>query len=145
MIVEAILEKCVDLSQTDLTGYGPVLASLPRKDASLLRRLLIRGANPNEKHRGSETPLLVATHHQFHAGIQLLLDFGADMNSSVDGNTALKLAVRRGDIISVDLLLKHGAGPKAGLSQALVDQANKARDFEIAEMLEAALERHQEG
>ena len=89
--------------------------------------------------------MLVATHHQFHAGIQLLLDFGADMNSSVDGNTALKLAVRRGDIISVDLLLKHGAGPKAGLSQALVDQANKARDFEIAEMLEAALERHQEG
>lgn len=43
------------------------------------------------------------------------------------------------------LLLKHGASPKAGLSQVLIDQANNARDFEIAEMLEAALKRHQEG
>lgn len=145
MIVEILLDKCVDLERTDLTGYGPVLASLHHKDPLLLRRLLIRGANPNEKHMGGETPLLVATNHQFHAGIRLLLEFGADVNFSSAGYTALKLAVRRGDIISVDLLLKHGAGPKAGLSQALVDQANKARDFEIAEMLEAALERHQEG
>jgi ankyrin repeat protein len=57
----------------------------------------------------------------------------------------LKLAVRQGDIIAVRLLLKYGAGPNAGLSQALIDQANKARDLEIAEMLESALERHQEG
>ncbi len=145
MIVEAILEKCVDLSQTDLTGYGPVLASLPRKDPVLLERLLRRGANPNERYIGDDTPLLVATHHQFHAGLKLLLEFGADVNFSRAGNTALKLAVRQGDIIAVRLLLKYGAGPNAGLSQALVDQANKARDFEIAEMLEAALERHQEG
>lgn len=145
MIVEAILEKCVDLSQTDPAGGGPVLASLPRKDPALLERLLRRGANPNERYIGDDTPLLVATHHQFHAAIKLLLDFGADLNFSRDGDTALKLAVRRGDIIAVGLLLKHGAGPKAGLSQVLIDHANKARDFEIAEMLEAALERHQEG
>ncbi len=145
MIVKAILEKCVDLSQTDLTGCGPVLASLPRRDPILLAQLLRRGANPNEKYKSGETPLLVATHHQFHAAIKLLLDFGADINYSRDGDTALKLAVRRGDIIAVGLLLKHGAGPKAGLSQVLIDQANKARDFEIAEMLEAVLERHQEG
>ena len=145
MIVEAILEKCVDLSQTDPAGGGPVLASLLRDDPVLLERLLRRGANPNERYIGDDTPLLVATHHQFHAGLKLLLEFGADLNFSRAGYTALQLAVRRGDIISVDLLLKHGAGPKAGLSQALIDQANKARDFEIAEMLEAALERHQEG
>jgi hypothetical protein len=145
MIVEAILEKCVDLSQTDPAGGGPVLASLPRRDPALLERLLRRGANPNEKYIGGDTPLLVATHYQFHAGLKLLLEFGADVNFSREGDTALTLAVRQGDIIAVRLLLKYGAGPNAGLSQALIDQANKARDLEIAEMLESALERHQEG
>lgn len=144
MIVEAILGKCVDLSQPSLTGYGPVLASLTHRDPLLLQRLLLRGANPNEKDWGGDTPLLAATYHQFHAGIKLLLDFGADVDHSSRGNTALKLAVWRGDIIAVELLLNHGAGLKAGLSRTLIDQANKARDFEIAEMLEAALERHQE-
>jgi Ankyrin repeats (3 copies) len=145
MIVETILTKCVDLSQTDVTGYGPVLAALGHKDPQLLKRLLLRGANPNEKEWAGETPLLVATHHQFHAGIELLLTFGADVDYSRHGDTALKLAVRRGDKIAVELLLNHGAGPRAGLSQALIDQANKARDFDIAEMLETALQRHQEG
>ena len=144
MIVEAILDKCVDLSQTSLTGYGPVLASLTHRDPLLLQRLLLRGANPNEKDWGGETPLLMATYHQFHAGIKLLLNFGADVDYSRHGDTALKLAVRRGDFIAVQLLLNHGAGPKAGLSQALIDQANKARDFEIAAILKTALERHQD-
>ncbi len=143
MIVEAILGKCVDLSQTSLTGYGPVLASLTHRDPLLLQRLLLRGANPNEKDWGGETPLLMATYHQFHAGIKLLLNFGADVDYSRHGDTALKLAVRRGDIIAVQLLLTHGAGPNAGLSQALIDQANKAGDFEIAALLDTALERHQ--
>ena len=145
MIVEAILGKCVDLSQTDLAGYGPVLASLTHRDPLLLQRLLLRGANPNEKDWAGETPLLLATHHQFHAGMELLLTFGADVDYSRHGDTALKLAVRRGDIVAVQLLLTHGAGPNAGLSQALIDQANKARDFEIAEMLETALQRPQDG
>ena len=144
MIVKAILDKCVDLSQTDLTGYGPLLASLPHKNPILLQQLLQRGANPNEREWGGTTPLLVATNHQFHAGIKLLLDFGADVDYSRCGDTALTLAVQRGDIIAVELLLNHGAGSKAGLSQALIDQANKARDFEIAALLETALERHQE-
>lgn len=76
--------------------------------------------------------------------MELLLTFGADVDYSRHGDTALKLAVRRGDIIAVQLLLTHGAGPNAGLSQALIDQANKARDFEIAEMLETALQRPQD-
>jgi len=144
MIVEAILSKCVDLSQTDTTGYGPLLASLPSRDPLLLKRLLLRGANPNEKDQDGATPLLVAVYHQFHAGIKLLLDFGADVNHSRHGDTALTLAVWRGDMIGVELLLKHGAGPKAGLSRALIDKANKAKDFEIAEILATALERHQD-
>lgn len=144
MIVEAILGKCVDLSQTDPTGYGPVLASLAHRDSELLHRLLLRGADPNEKYGSGETPLWVATYHQFHAGIKLLLNFGADIDDSRGDETALKLAVRRGDIIAVELLLGHGAGPKAGLSQALIDQAKRARDHEIAELLEKALERHQD-
>jgi len=145
MIVEAILDKCVDLRQTGPTGYGPVLASITHRDPLLLQRLLLRGANPNEKDWVGETPLWVATYHQFHAGIKLLLNFGADIDYSRYGDTALKLAVRRGDIIAVELLLNHGAGPKAGLSQALIDQAKKARDFEIADILKTALERHQDG
>lgn len=145
MIVEAILDKCVDLSQTDLTGCGPLLASLPHRNPMLLQRLLQLGANPNEREWGGKTPLMVATYHQFHAGIKLLLDFGADVDYSRYGDTALTLAVRRGDITAVALLLNHGAGPKAGLSQALIDQANKAGDFEIAALLDTALERHQEG
>jgi len=145
MIVEAILDKCVDLSQTDLTGCGPLLASLPHRNPMLLQRLLQHGANPNEREWGGKTPLMVATYHQFHAGIKLLLDFGADVDYSRYGDTALTLAVRRGDITAVALLLNHGAGPKAGLSQALIDQANKAGDFDIAALLDTALERHQEG
>lgn len=142
-IVDRLLREPIDLAQTDSYGNGPVLVTLPRKDPDLLQRLLRRGANPNEKNTSGTSPLWVATYLEFYAGIKLLLEFGADINFVRQGETALTLAVRRGDPITVELLLNGGAGPQAGLSQALADRARQGNDFEIAEMLEAALARHQ--
>ena len=69
----------------------------------------------------------------------LLLEHGANMNYSDNGNTVLSLAVKKGDANMVELLLKNGAGRDAGLSSELASTAIHNNHIAIAELLYRAL------
>lgn len=70
----------------------------------------------------------------------VLLAHGADLNFRNENETALLLAVNNGSVAMVELLLKHGAGPKAGLTRELADKAAEAGHTAIAQILRHALQ-----
>jgi hypothetical protein len=73
------------------------------------RVLLKAGAEVNARMEHEATPLLVAAGWGNEIVTQLLLEAGAEVNTSVDGWTPLHLAVRIGNENSVRLLLAAGA------------------------------------
>jgi ankyrin repeat protein len=78
-----------------------------------VRRLLARGADPNQSGKDGLTPLMLAAGDL--AKVRLLVGKGADVNArSAAGRTALMLAsAYDGNSATVKLLLDHGADPKA--------------------------------
>lgn len=61
---------------------------------------------------------------------QMLLDAGADVNMVVEGETALRIALRGGDKHARDMLLSHGANLDLSSSEATPCAAAAANDFE---------------
>ena len=88
------------------------LLSPPFGDATAIRPLVERGADPKAQGPGGRTLLMVAAASDFQPVdiIQLLIDKGADVNAvGANGETALSLARQHGATPVVDLLLKSGA------------------------------------
>ena len=78
-------------------------------DLHYLRSCVLAGANPNSM-SGYYTPLAYAVIHSQASAVQLLLSMGADVNLRTDdGESALLLAVQRGEPAMVDILLRAGA------------------------------------
>ncbi len=77
----------------------------------ILRRRPDQGADPDARDgANSETPLHVATRRRRVTAAKILLEFGADIDTTtVGGKTAYAHAVRRGFDDVVDLLVKRGA------------------------------------
>lgn len=81
---------------------------------SVVKRLLEKGANPNQRYEG-ETPLIMACEAGNHEAVELLLAAGADLEQKAafvegeGGETALMLAAENYDLWAVERLLKAGA------------------------------------
>lgn len=76
---------------------------------SEIQRLL--GPIPSDAHRYALEQALINRKHEIAAW---LLDLGIDANTTyADNNTPLHIAAENNDIISVNLLLKHGANINA--------------------------------
>lgn len=97
-----------------------------------LAHYLGKGLTPDMTNAAGDTLLLLATYHQQHATVHLLLGAGADVDRANDkGQTALAAAVFRDDADLVRALLDKGADPLAGGPNAL----ETARYFSKPEML----------
>ena len=71
--------------------------------------LLKNGADPNKK-VGNRIPLLyIATVKKNPNLAELLCNYGADVNASIDGRTALMMASGMNQVEIVDLLIRNGA------------------------------------
>ena len=80
------------------------------KDGSVLRFLLVHGADINVRSQHGLTPMHVASVNGALEVVRLLLEQGADVEAKRnDGKTALQVAVEEGYDKVVELLREHGA------------------------------------
>ena len=94
-----------------LAGYGEADANCATATEGM-RWLLEHGADPNvPSHAKAETPLhRVAAFGRGAAVVELLLAHAAEVDQArFDGRTAYVLALRAGNTVVTDLLLRHGA------------------------------------
>ncbi|KAJ5366656.1 hypothetical protein N7541_000597 [Penicillium brevicompactum] len=113
-IVQMLLEYGADpnaknfLCDTNLLGRAFVLA-----DTSMMHMLLMHGADPNFSF-GSNRVLHIACHQGHEEIVQMLLDFGADVNAKDrNSNSALATACRLGSKNVVQILLDSGSDVNA--------------------------------
>jgi hypothetical protein len=71
-----------NLQQPSIKSGSELFQCTLRADLEGCRKCLISGTNPNyeESYRNYWTPLFIAIRNNFHDGIKLLLDHGADIN-----------------------------------------------------------------
>jgi len=82
-------------------------------NCNILSFVLDRGANSNHITKNGQTPLMLATSFQRKQAVEILLSYGADVNQGQEArgikSTPLSIAINRGNIDLVDLLLDRGA------------------------------------
>ena len=82
-------------------------------DVAAVRRMLVRGADPNAAEGVNEwTPLMHAIHKNQLGSVAALLDGHADPNRAVNGMTPLMMAAGYRYTPIVQLLLARGADPR---------------------------------
>ncbi|KAL8645361.1 MAG: hypothetical protein Q9210_006746, partial [Variospora velana] len=109
--VKLLLDFGADINAALDDGYGVMHLASMNNDTTVLGSLLARGNGAGLEHRaaGGWTPLLLAIDRQYNEVVQLLLDFGADINSTLDnGEGAIHLAIQKYDATVFDLLLTRG-------------------------------------
>ena len=102
----------------------PLIWAVISGERSIVEMLLKAGANPNEKQQRwmQDNPLVAATAHQQDHLIQLLLDYGAKVNSrnTFKWSIPLTSAVRWGTHRAVRILLEAGANPSVVSDPGLI-------------------------
>lgn len=140
--VKKLLAQGISPDTPNRRGYTPLMIAARTKNENLAQLLLNAGANLNIRNKYGESAIMLASYHGLtdlvkqlylngaiinnngwnallyaasngHTRIlQLLLDGGAEINSTADnGTTALMMAVRGGYLKTVELLLNYGADP----------------------------------
>lgn len=94
-------------------GHAPIFCAISGRNASIVARLIARGANPNVHHRwytAVPTPLHCALGFGKLPICRLLLQAGANMEArNANGETPLHLAVKVTFPLSAALLIENGA------------------------------------
>lgn len=94
------------------TGQSALHYVVERRDATWVRFLISKGANPNIADRAGVTPLQLAVNLGWADGVEALVGAGASVDvTNVAGETPLISAVHRRDAALVRILLKAGANP----------------------------------
>jgi ankyrin repeat protein len=109
-------------------GNTPLMFAARVGDLESARLLLAAGANVNDEDAWGVSVLVLAAHSGFRDVVQLLLDKGADPNSSKAGFTALHEAIMRRDEALVRTLLAGGADPHLPL-RAWTPTRRQSSDF----------------
>jgi hypothetical protein len=125
----------VGVNVDDDEGNTPLLRAIQAeefgpKNRQIIEWLLAHGAEVNTYNTNKVSPLLEATRFNRPEIVQLLLDHGANPNTSGgdDNSTPLYWAVSYGDISIVEQLIDHR------LARRIINQANQRGDtpFEMA-------------
>ncbi len=102
----------LDVNLADAEGNAPLAYAVRGDDLSVVKRLLKRGANPNQRNQDGMTPLSQACLIGNPRMVQALLAAKADPNmADSDGDTPLLIAVATGNMKVVKALLKANANP----------------------------------
>lgn len=102
----------------NLGGYSALLFAARNGHTNVAAALLAAGADIDGQAGNGTSPLVVATHSGHTELALLLLREGANPNSMGAGYTALHAAILRGDLVTTDALLNHGADPNTRLEKA---------------------------
>jgi uncharacterized protein len=109
-------------------GNTPLMFAARAGDLASAKLLLAAGANVNDEDAWGVSVLVLAAYSGFRDVVQLLLDKGADPNSSKAGFTALHEAIMRRDEALVRTLLAGGANPHLPL-RAWTPTRRQSSDF----------------
>lgn len=121
-----------------------------RRDATWLRFLTGKGADPNIADKRGRTPLQIAANLGFVDGVEVLLAAGARVDpTDRTGETPLIAAVHQNNLALVRLLLSKGANPDHAdnSGRTALDYARLAgeRSPMVQEFTRAAAERSEQG
>ncbi len=148
-----LLDKGADPKAVDKDGVGPLWLACARGDSEIVRELLQRGADPNEKQlKLTETALMWASKMNRPRSVEALLKAGADVNQrsairvpaqsgqqEVGLTSALLWAAPRNDPETVKLLLNAHADPNArdmrGLTPLMLAVTNEDQNAETLKLL----------
>ncbi len=112
-VVTQMLDKpgSTVINSRDLTsGETGLHIATGRRDATWIRFLTGRGANPNVRDKNGVTPLMAAVRLGFNEGVEALIGAGASVDVASDtGETPLISAVHRRDTALMRILLDAGA------------------------------------
>jgi len=100
-------------------------------DLASAKVLLAAGANVNDADAWGVSAMVLAAHSGFTEMVELLLDKGADANTTGPGFAALHEAIMRRDEKMVTALLAHGANPNTPL-QTWTPERRSSEDFNFA-------------
>jgi ankyrin repeat protein len=98
-------------------GFTPLLFAAQQGDVDTARVLLDSGADVNDAAANGASALVIAVHSGHSTLAAFLLERGADANAAGAGYTALHAAILRGDQVTVDTLLAHGADPNLPIAK----------------------------
>lgn len=114
LLIDLLLTHKADPNATDAAGQTPFHRAVNNADTNTFARLVKAGADINACTRGGDTPLrtIIRTRGidqpKEFAAIQFLLNLGADVTKSCDGNSsALEVALTYKSSGLVDLFRKH--------------------------------------
>ncbi len=118
-------------------GEEPLIISLGKKDATMVKTLLDGGADPNAKTKQGAPALSAALGLGSMNSMKLLLDAGANINAADnEGHTPLIMAVSAGSAAMTMLLLENKADPNIGSRDGKpLDLAVVGGYFDVAEYL----------
>ncbi|PON21684.1 kinesin [Trichoderma gamsii] len=134
-VVTTLLEA--ETAATTDDKYGNLLYNASRRGIySLTRLLLQKGVDPSSTGEDGNTALQAASAHGHRVTLQLLADYGADVNAQGVNGSALYAAVKNGSVDIVELLLRAGADVNAQEANGSALYAAAENGFqEIVEIL----------
>ncbi len=109
VLIKLLLDKGADIDI--VPPYDPPAVSfavITFKD-TVLRYLLRQGANPNIVDQAGRTPLYYAIRNGNYQAADMLLLYGADPDTLIEGWTPLQLASYYNDTLLINMLLYYGA------------------------------------
>ena len=108
--IHLLLEHGADIEEKDFYGSSAMCAAFRNNDRTV-RYLISRGADINSQDKRGGTPICDAIGSDAYECIALLLDSGVDLTlKDIDGETALHLLARRGDLRTLELFLAADLG-----------------------------------
>ena len=115
-IVSLLIARGADVKARSKVGETALMDAAVRGDLASAKMLVDRGAEVNAVDHRGYTPLILAAQYDRDAVglIRLLLDRGADITATAEGETALSWAARRGETEVTKMLRAAAAGRTTG-------------------------------
>jgi ankyrin repeat protein len=142
VMLAAVPAGAATKSKADSSGYESILknadllTACEKGDALAVRKLLGEGVSPNAARTSGASALTYAIAGRHIEVVRLLLEAKADPNRTSLGMPPLFLASEKGDVKTVELLLRHGASVNARLDA--IDEELKVRNGDTALIASAA-------
>jgi ankyrin repeat protein len=136
---KSLLEYGVKLNVADKSGFTPLARAAYRGNEKLIKILLKNKANAAFKTNSGNTIMMLSVLASCTQCVQQLLDIGVEVDRQNDnGDTALLLAMRKGNVEITALLFQYEANPmlRNYQKQNAISLARKSQNSELIHLVD---------